>query len=74
MQRVIKDIRQAGSLASFLEDANGSSAWASSLSSYNVAMGVGLHKGWAVSTYFHATVLFYIYITLSHDFCSLVIL
>lgn len=49
MQRVIKDIRQAGSLASFLEDAaNGSSAWASSLATYNVAMGVGLHKGWAI--------------------------
>jgi class 3 adenylate cyclase len=50
MQRVIKDIRQAGSLASFLKEdkANMSSAWASSLANYNVAMGVGLHKGWAI--------------------------
>lgn len=51
MQRVIKNLRQAGSLASFLEDADGgssSSAWASSLATYNVAMGVGLHKGWAI--------------------------
>jgi len=50
MQHVIKDIRQAGNLASFLKDdrENMSSAWASSLSTYRVAMGVGLHKGWAI--------------------------
>lgn len=72
MQRVIKDIRQAGSLASFLEDANGSSAWASSLASYNVAMGVGLHKGWAVSTHFLLLFYVYIYISLFHYtlFCT----
>lgn len=50
MQRVIKDIRQSGSLASFLKDDKSSmtSAWESSLASYTVAMGVGLHKGWAI--------------------------
>ena len=50
MQRVIADIRQVGSLASFLRDTKSdiSPAWATSLESYNVSMGVGLHKGWAI--------------------------
>ena len=50
MQSVIADIRQAGSLASFLKDDRGdiSPAWTSSLETYTVAMGVGLHKGWAI--------------------------
>jgi len=50
MQRVLKEIRQAGSLASFLKDdrSSMSSTWASSLADYTVAMGVGLHKGWAI--------------------------
>lgn len=50
MQRVIKDIRQTGNLASFLKDnkSSMSSAWASSLANYNVTLGVGLHKGWAI--------------------------
>jgi class 3 adenylate cyclase len=50
-QRVIRDIQNAGNLASFLDDdvgGNVSAAWASSLKSYNVAIGVGLHKGWAI--------------------------
>jgi hypothetical protein len=53
-QRVIRDIRNAGNLASFLDDDGGgniSTAWASSLKSYNVAIGVGLHKGWYVQFY-----------------------
>lgn len=50
MQKVIKELRQAGSIASFLKDEtnNRSSAWESSLATYNVTMGVGLHKGWAI--------------------------
>ncbi|KAL7553381.1 hypothetical protein ACHAWF_017532 [Thalassiosira exigua] len=50
MQSVIRDIRKAGNLASFLSDDGSSisSAWASSLATYKVAMGVGLHKGWAI--------------------------
>ena len=50
MQRVIQDIRQAGSLLSFLKNdrTRMSSAWESSLANYNVEMGVGLHKGWAI--------------------------
>ena len=50
-QRVIRDIQCAGSLASFLDDdgeGSISTAWATSLKSYNVAIGVGLHKGWAI--------------------------
>ncbi|KAL7495107.1 hypothetical protein ACHAWT_003622 [Skeletonema menzelii] len=50
-QRVIRDIKSCGNLASFLDDDGGgniSTAWASSLKSYNVAIGVGLHKGWAI--------------------------
>jgi class 3 adenylate cyclase len=50
MQKVVKELRQAGSLATFLKDETQhmSSAWESSLASYKVAMGVGLHKGWAI--------------------------
>ena len=50
MQKVIKELLQAGSIASFLKDetSNRSSAWESSLATYNVTMGVGLHKGWAI--------------------------
>ena len=47
---MIKELLQAGSIASFLKDetSNRSSAWESSLATYNVTMGVGLHKGWAI--------------------------
>ena len=50
MQKVVKELRQAGSLATFLKDETQhmSSSWESSLASYKVAMGVGLHKGWAI--------------------------
>eukprot|EP01082_Thalassiosira_pseudonana_P001598 g1164.t1 g1164 contig10:1517111-1521355(-) len=50
MQNIIKELRQAGSLGSFLKDdmKDINPAWASSLESYSVAMGVGLHKGWAI--------------------------
>ncbi|KAL3809957.1 hypothetical protein ACHAXA_011399 [Cyclostephanos tholiformis] len=50
MQEVIKELRQAGSLASFPknETSNMSSAMESSLANYNIEVGVGLHKGWAI--------------------------
>ena len=60
-QRVIRDIQHAGNLASFLDDDGGgniSTAWASSLKSYNVAIGVGLHKGWYVPFRLNTLILF----------------
>lgn len=48
MQRVIRDINRSGNLSSFLSNGKMNAAWASSLSTYKVAMGVGLHKGWAI--------------------------
>ena len=50
VQNIIQDLREAGSLGSFLQDDTSgiTPAWASSLESYKVAMGFGLHKGWAI--------------------------
>ncbi|KAL3776418.1 hypothetical protein ACHAWO_007834 [Cyclotella atomus] len=50
VQNIIHDLKQAGSIGSFLHDdmSGMSPAWASSLESYKVAMGFGLHKGWAI--------------------------
>eukprot|EP00804_Cyclotella_cryptica_P006131 CCRYP_018429-RA/>CCRYP_018429-RA protein AED:0.03 eAED:0.03 QI:3227/0/0.5/1/0/0/2/0/1348 len=50
VQNIIRDLREAGSLGSFLRDdmSGMTPSWASSLESYNVAMGFGLHKGWAI--------------------------
>jgi class 3 adenylate cyclase len=50
VQNIIQDLRDAGSLGSFLQDdmSGMSPAWTSTLESYKVAMGFGLHKGWAI--------------------------
>lgn len=50
MQKVIEDVRNVGNLGSFLKEKKSdiSPPWASSLRNYNVNVGVGLHKGWAI--------------------------
>eukprot|EP00956_Cyclotella_meneghiniana_P034476 scaffold105349_cov72-Cyclotella_meneghiniana.AAC.2 len=50
VQNILQDLRHAGSIGSFLKDdmSGMSPAWATSLESYKVAMGFGLHKGWAI--------------------------
>lgn len=52
MQKVVKELWQAGNLATFFnnETQQTSSAWELSLASYKIAMGVGLYKGWAIET------------------------
>ncbi|KAL7472492.1 hypothetical protein ACHAXS_012863, partial [Conticribra weissflogii] len=50
MQKVIEDVRNVGNLGSFLKEKHSdiNPPWASSLRNYNVTVGVGLHKGWAI--------------------------
>ncbi|GMI32490.1 hypothetical protein TeGR_g15162 [Tetraparma gracilis] len=46
--KIIRDIKRMGNLAAFLEGADENAAWRASLADFKVAMGFGLHTGWAI--------------------------
>ena len=46
--KIIRDIRKMSTLSAFLEGADENAAWRSSLEDFKVAMGFGLHTGWAI--------------------------